>query len=93
MKRGANLFIAPSICLVLWASAFAGIRLGLRGFGPGQLALFRFLVASVSLPEALGEVPSPLSAVGGFITVAGVILVNALGKAWHQSVERGACGE
>jgi len=45
----AELFTAISICLVLWASAFAGIRLGLKGFGPGQLALLRFLVASLSL--------------------------------------------
>ena len=49
MKRRADLLIALSICLVLWASAFAGIRLGLRGFGPGQLALLRFLIASASL--------------------------------------------
>ena len=43
------LFIALTISLVLWASAFAGIRLGLRGFGPGQLALLRFAVASIAL--------------------------------------------
>ena len=48
-KTRADLLAAISISLVLWASAFAGIRLGLRGFGPGQLALLRFLVASVSL--------------------------------------------
>ncbi|HTP58198.1 MAG TPA: DMT family transporter, partial [Spirochaetia bacterium] len=45
----AELLAAISICLVLWASAFAGIRLGLRGFGPGQLALLRFVIASFSL--------------------------------------------
>lgn len=44
-----SLIIALCICLVLWASAFAGIRLGLRGFGPGQLALLRFGIASVAL--------------------------------------------
>jgi drug/metabolite transporter (DMT)-like permease len=47
--RKADLVIALSICLILWASAFAGIRLGLRGFGPGQLALLRFMIASLSL--------------------------------------------
>jgi drug/metabolite transporter (DMT)-like permease len=41
--------VALSICLILWASAFAGIRLGLRGFGPGELALLRFIIASASL--------------------------------------------
>jgi drug/metabolite transporter (DMT)-like permease len=48
-KTRADLVAALSICLVLWASAFAGIRLGLRGFGPGQLALLRFIIASLSL--------------------------------------------
>lgn len=37
------------LTLVFWASAFAGIRAGLEAFGPGQLALYRFLVASVVL--------------------------------------------
>ena len=35
--------------LVLWASAFAGIRAGLRAYSPGQLAVLRFLVASLAL--------------------------------------------
>ena len=33
--------------IVLWASAFVGIRIGLAGYSPGALALLRFLVASV----------------------------------------------
>jgi len=37
---------AVGITLVFWASAFAGIRAGLEGYGPGELALLRFLVAS-----------------------------------------------
>ncbi len=37
------------IALLLWASAFAAIRVGLKGYGPGQLALLRFLVASIVL--------------------------------------------
>jgi drug/metabolite transporter (DMT)-like permease len=35
--------------LLLWASAFAGIRAGLTGYSPGQLALLRFVVASLAL--------------------------------------------
>jgi drug/metabolite transporter (DMT)-like permease len=35
--------------LLLWASAFAGIRAGLRAYSPGQLAVLRFLVASTTL--------------------------------------------
>lgn len=37
---------AITITLLLWSSAFAGIRAGLEAFTPGQLALFRFLCAS-----------------------------------------------
>jgi len=32
--------------LAVWASAFAGIRAGLRAYGPANLAVLRFLVAS-----------------------------------------------
>lgn len=34
------------IMLTLWASAYVGIRAGLKGYSPGSLALFRYLVAS-----------------------------------------------
>ncbi|WP_293178466.1 DMT family transporter [Oceanithermus sp.] len=40
---------ALAVALLLWASAFAGIRAGLAGYGPFHLALLRFLVASVAL--------------------------------------------
>jgi len=35
--------------VLLWVSAFAGIRVGLQGYTPGHLALLRFLVASAVL--------------------------------------------
>jgi drug/metabolite transporter (DMT)-like permease len=34
------------IAIILWASAFVGIRIGLTSYSPGGLALLRFLVAS-----------------------------------------------
>ena len=37
------------VVLGLWGSAFAAIRVGLRSYAPGELALFRFLVASAVL--------------------------------------------
>jgi len=40
---------ALAVALVLWASAFAGIRAGLRAYSPGHLAILRFLVASAVL--------------------------------------------
>ena len=41
--------VAAGITVVAWASAFAGIRVGLEGYSPAHLALLRYLVASVVL--------------------------------------------
>jgi len=41
--------IALAIAMVLWASAFVGIRAGLQSYSPGALALFRFAIASVCM--------------------------------------------
>ena len=41
--------LAIIVTLVLWASAFAGIKVGLRGYSPGHLVLLRFLTASLVL--------------------------------------------
>ena len=50
MPRFTPRFIlALAIALLLWASAFAGIRAGLRAYGPSNLAVLRFLVASTVL--------------------------------------------
>src|SRR5271163_1495019 len=40
---------AVAFALVVWASAFAGIRAGLRAYSPANLAILRFLVASLVL--------------------------------------------
>ena len=40
---------AVGTTLVLWASAFAGIRAGLEGYEPGHLAVLRLVVASLVL--------------------------------------------
>jgi drug/metabolite transporter (DMT)-like permease len=40
---------ALGAALVLWASAFAGIRAGLGAYSPAHLAILRFLVASLVL--------------------------------------------
>jgi cell division protein FtsL len=41
--------LALFIRLVLWASAFEGIRAGLKSYEPGHLALLRFLILSAFL--------------------------------------------
>ncbi len=38
-----------ALSLVLWASAYAGIRAGLRGYSPAVLATLRFVTASIAL--------------------------------------------
>jgi drug/metabolite transporter (DMT)-like permease len=40
---------AISLTVLLWASAFAGIRAGLSSYSPENLALLRYLVASAAL--------------------------------------------
>jgi drug/metabolite transporter (DMT)-like permease len=40
---------ALAVTVVLWASAFAGIRVAVAAYGPGHLALLRFLAASAAL--------------------------------------------
>lgn len=58
-KRDSRTWLAIAGVLLLWSSAFAGIRAGLRilpsglpgpdGYGPGELALLRFGTASLVL--------------------------------------------
>lgn len=58
-KREPRTWLAIAALLLLWASAFAGIRAGMRlspsgavgpdGYGPGELALLRFGTASTVL--------------------------------------------
>jgi len=45
----ARTAVALATTLLLWASAFAGIRVGLKVYAPGHLALLRYLVASAVL--------------------------------------------
>ncbi|KIX84362.1 DMT family transporter [Thermus filiformis] len=53
--------LAGLVTILFWASAFAGIRAGLAGYGPGHLTLLRFLVASSALLlyARLARIPPP----------------------------------
>jgi drug/metabolite transporter (DMT)-like permease len=44
-----RILLAIAFTLVLWASAFAGIRAGLRAYSPANLAILRFVIASLTL--------------------------------------------
>jgi len=48
-RHETKTYIAIAVALLLWAAAFAGIRAGLEGYGPGELALLRFGTASAVL--------------------------------------------
>jgi hypothetical protein len=43
------LALSIGVTLLLWASAFSGIRVGLSGYAPQHLVLLRLLTASVAL--------------------------------------------
>jgi len=44
-----RIIMAIAFTLIFWASAFAGIRVGLKAYSPENLVLFRFLTASIVL--------------------------------------------
>jgi drug/metabolite transporter (DMT)-like permease len=44
-----SVWAALAVTLLLWASAYAGIRAGLRGYSPADLATLRFITASLAL--------------------------------------------
>jgi drug/metabolite transporter (DMT)-like permease len=87
--------IALAVALLMWGSAFAAIRAGLQGYGPGHLALFRFLTASavmaayalvrpVRIPRR-GDVPGLL--LMGFL---GISLYTVAINYGEQTVTAGA---
>jgi drug/metabolite transporter (DMT)-like permease len=80
--------------ILFWASAFAGIREGLRAFSPEHLALYRFLVASVLLGvyALLMRFPLPSLADAGRIlavSFCGISLYHVLLNMGEQSVPAG----
>lgn len=59
-NRGSISFatkVALAVAIILWASAFVGIRAGLEGYSPGGLALLRFLIASVCMGVVYWRLP------------------------------------
>ncbi|AUM69543.1 DMT family transporter [Pseudomonas fluorescens] len=46
-KSGAKVILATLFVILCWAYSPIGIRIGLQAYEPGQLALMRFLIASV----------------------------------------------
>ena len=77
----ARTIFALAFTLVLWASAFAGIRAGLRAYAPANLAVLRFLVASAVLAvyAALAHFRRPK-----LRDVPGLILSGAIGITFYN---------
>lgn len=87
-------FFALSATIIFWASAFAGIRVGLDGYTPTQLATVRYMVASlVLIPYALiTRMPLPrLRDLPGIALIGfvGFTLYNILLNAGEQTVATG----
>lgn len=49
IMRSFKISCIVMITIMLWASAFVGIRIGLNDYSPGALALLRFMIASCCL--------------------------------------------
>ena len=90
-----RVLVALGATVLIWASAFAGIRAGLEAYAPGHLALLRFLVGSALLAVYAVAFRMPLPAwrdlpavlLGGFLGFA----VYHVGLAYGQvTVEAGS---
>lgn len=97
MKEGldARVLVAIGAVLLIWASAFAGIRAGLEGYAPGHLALLRFLVGSglLAVYAAFIRMPLPLLRDVPAVLLAGFLgfTVYHVGLAYGEvTVEAGA---
>ena len=89
LSLGAILFT-----ILFWASAFAGIREGLRAFSPEHLALYRFLVASVVLGVYALAMRFPLPSLADAlrilaVSVCGITLYHVLLNIGELSVPAG----
>jgi drug/metabolite transporter (DMT)-like permease len=73
--------MALALTLVLWASAFAGIRAGLKAYSPAHVAILRFLIASAVLAiySAFAHLRLP-----AWRDVPGLILTGAVGIAFYN---------
>lgn len=73
--------VAVAVTLITWASAFAGIRVGVRAYAPAHMALLRFGVASLVLVvyAVLARMPLPRRR-----DLPGLALAGALGIAYYN---------
>ena len=73
--------LALAFTLVVWASAFAGIRAGLRAYSPANLAVLRFLIASAVLAGYAAVAHFRRPVIGD---IPGLVLSGAIGITFYN---------
>ena len=86
--------LAIASTIVIWASAFAGIRTGLRGYSPAELAALRFSAASVlfGVRAAIWGVRVPVGRDWPHVILAGVLGFAVYGLLINSAEVRVAAG-
>jgi drug/metabolite transporter (DMT)-like permease len=87
MTRRQKVLAAAATTVLLWGSAFPGIKAGLSAYGPGQLALLRYLFASLTM--ALIALVRPVG-LPRLRDVPGIVALGALGfTIYHSALNYG----
>jgi drug/metabolite transporter (DMT)-like permease len=85
-----GLRFAIALTLIVWASAFVGIRMAVREYSPGPLALVRFAVASLALAAFSRLVPGWSIRVPLRRDVPGLFLMGLIGiSCYHVALNAG----
>lgn len=80
--------IALSVTILLWSSAYVGIRMGLESYSPGALALLRFLIASLVIFLIQVRIPKTQQMTLGdrfFLLLIGVVTIGG----YHLALNTG----
>jgi drug/metabolite transporter (DMT)-like permease len=76
-----RVLLALLVAVIFWASAFAGIRVGLHAYSPAHLAIVRFVIASLVLVVYAAfshfRLPQPAD-------VPGIVLTSFLGITFYN---------
>ncbi len=76
-----RVLLALLVAVIFWASAFAGIRVGLQAYSPAHLAIVRFVIASLVLAvyAAFSHFRLPQRA-----DIPGIVLTSFLGITFYN---------
>ncbi len=97
-SENSRVKLAVIVGVTLWASAYVGIRIGLHGYTPGCLALFRYAVASLTIFLLYYTVPKKIKPAAKDILpliitgLAGITLYNIFLNYGEMTVPAGIAG-